>query len=59
MASDLPQFKPLEQVILDIELIKTWHLLALASAKRAGDLCALSVHPSCMSISKDRDAMEL
>ena len=32
---------------------KTALLLALASAKRVGDLCALSVHPSCLSFSQD------
>lgn len=38
---------------------KTAILLALASAKRSGDLCALSIHPSCMSFSSGDGVMEL
>ncbi|XP_066533946.1 uncharacterized protein [Hoplias malabaricus] len=42
-----PPFEPLESVDIKFVSYKTALLLALASAKRVGDLHALSVHPSC------------
>ena len=46
-------FEPLAQVPLKVLSMKTALLLALSSAKRVGDLCALSVSESCMSIAGD------
>ena len=54
-----PPFEPLDQADVVMLSIKTAFLLAMASAERAGDLCALSVHPSCMSISIERGALQL
>lgn len=45
-----PPFEPLAQASLRILSLKTALLLALTSAKRMSDLCALSVSPSCLSI---------
>ncbi|XP_053351317.1 uncharacterized protein LOC128520900 [Clarias gariepinus] len=42
-----PPFEPVESIDMKILSYKTALLLALASAKRVGDLHALSVHPSC------------
>ena len=46
-------FEPLAQVPLKVLSVKTALLLALSSAKRVGDLCALSVSESCMAIAGD------
>ncbi|KAK7910458.1 hypothetical protein WMY93_015142 [Mugilogobius chulae] len=54
-----PPFEPLERAEMDCLSIKTAILLALASAKRAGDLCALSVHPTCLSFGAEDGLLEL
>ncbi|KAK7915521.1 hypothetical protein WMY93_011282 [Mugilogobius chulae] len=54
-----PPFEPLERAVMDCLSIKTAILLALASAKRAGDLCALSVHPTCLSFGAEDGLLEL
>ena len=41
-------FEPLEMVEMKILSVKTALLLAVTSAKRVGELHALSVHPSCL-----------
>lgn len=41
-------YEPLEQSSLKMLSLKTTLLLALTSAKRVSELCALSVHPSYM-----------
>ncbi|XP_038163380.1 uncharacterized protein LOC119798106 [Cyprinodon tularosa] len=46
-------FEPLDQVELKVVALKTALLLALVSAKRVGEIHALSVHPSCMKFSLD------
>ena len=46
-------FEPVAQIPLKVLSMKTALLLALASAKRVGDLCALSVADSCLSIAGD------
>lgn len=46
-------FEPLDQVPLKFLSAKTALLLALTSAKRVGDLSALSVAPSCLRIQGD------
>lgn len=46
-------FEPLNTVSMKILSLKTVLLVALVSAKRVGNLAALSVHPSCLSISQD------
>lgn len=46
-------FEPLESADLRMLSYKTALLLALASAKRVGDLHALSVHPSCIQFTPD------
>ncbi|KAK7909772.1 hypothetical protein WMY93_014456 [Mugilogobius chulae] len=54
-----PPFEPLDRAELSCLSFKTVLLLALASAKRAGELCALSIHPSCLSFSSDGGLVEL
>eukprot|EP00064_Thunnus_orientalis_P000081 superscaffoldBa00000003_g81 len=54
-----PPFEPLDQADLEVLSLKMMLLLALVSAKRAGDLCALSLHPSCMSVSDGRGSAAL
>ena len=54
-----PPFEPLAQAPLRLLSLKTALLLALTSAKRVSDLCALSVSPSCLSIRGDRSAATL
>lgn len=49
-----PPFEPIESVSLRSLSLKVALLLALTSAKRVSDLCALSVSPACLSISGDR-----
>ena len=46
-------FEPLSQAPLDALSFKTALLLALVSAKRAGELTALSVSPSCLLLNED------
>lgn len=46
-------FEPLSQAPLDALSFKTALLLALVSAKRAGELTALSVSPSCLMLNED------
>ena len=46
-----PPFEPLEQVELKMLSLKTALLLALASAKRIGEIHALSVHQACTQFS--------
>ncbi len=48
-----PPFEPLEALDLRMLSYKTALLLALASAKRVGDLHALSVHPTCVQFALD------
>ncbi|KAK2812528.1 hypothetical protein Q5P01_000001 [Channa striata] len=48
-----PPFEPLSQISLKFLSLKTARLLALTSAKRVSDLCALSVSPSCLTIRED------
>ncbi|KAK2828053.1 hypothetical protein Q5P01_019087 [Channa striata] len=48
-----PPFEPLSQISLKFLSLKTALLLALTSAKRVSDLCALSVSPSCLTIRED------
>uniref|UniRef100_A0AAV2IU46 ribonuclease H n=1 Tax=Knipowitschia caucasica TaxID=637954 RepID=A0AAV2IU46_KNICA len=52
-------FEPAAEASPDCIAFKTALLLALASAKRAGDLCALSVHASCLSFGEDDGMVEL
>lgn len=54
-----PPFEPLEKTDIRFLSFKTALLLALSSAKRVGDLCALSVHPSCISFSQDGGLVHL
>ncbi|XP_032363038.1 LOW QUALITY PROTEIN: uncharacterized protein LOC116675032 [Etheostoma spectabile] len=49
-----PPFEPLGEVDLKHLSLKTVLLLALASAKRVGDIHALSVHPSCTQFAPGR-----
>ncbi|XP_061094957.1 uncharacterized protein LOC133126631 [Conger conger] len=46
-----PPFEPLESVEWRALSLKVALLTALVSAKRVSDLCALSVHPDCLSFS--------
>ncbi|KAI2662102.1 Gag-Pol polyprotein [Labeo rohita] len=46
-------FEPLESVHIKLLSLKTVLLLALASAKRVGELHALSVHQACLNFSPD------
>ena len=43
-----PPFEPMDRIELKLLTLKTALLLALVSAKRVGELRALSVHPSCL-----------
>ena len=54
-----PPFEPLDTVDIKFVSLKTALLLALTSAKRVGDIQALSVSPSCLqfSIAGDRVVM--
>lgn len=54
-----PPFEPFDRADISHVSYKTAILLALASAKRSGDLCALSIHPSCMSFTSGDGLMEL
>ena len=54
-----PPFEPLSQISLKFLSLKTALLLALTSAKRVSDLCALSVSPSCLHIREDGSAATL
>lgn len=54
-----PPFEPLDSAEIRFLSFKTVVLLALSSAKRVGDLCALSVHPSCISFSQDGGLVHL
>ena len=49
----LPPFEPLAQAELKWVSIKTAFLLAIASAKRVGELHALSVCDSCLRWNSD------
>ena len=46
-------FEPLNQIPLKILSLKTALLLALTTAKRVSDLCALSMRPDCLAINGD------
>lgn len=50
-ALSTPPFEPLEQVDLKMVALKTALLLSLASAKRVGEIHALSVHKACTKFS--------
>ena len=52
-------FEPLGQVELKVLSLKTALLLALASAKRVGEIHALSVHQSCMKFSSGNTKVSL
>ena len=54
-----PPFEPLDQAGISFLSYKTAILLALASAKRSGELCALSVHPSCLSFGEGDNLVEM
>lgn len=54
-----PLFEPLDRTEIRFLSFETALLLALSSAKRMGDLCALSVHPSCISFSQDGGLLHL
>lgn len=54
-----PPFEPIESVDMKFLSYKTALLLALCSAKRVGDLHALSVHPSCTQFSCDGSKVTL
>lgn len=54
-----PPFEPLPQTSLRLLSLKTALLLALTSAKRVSDLCALSVAPSCLAIRADGSSATL
>lgn len=47
------RLEPLDQVGLKFLSLKTALLIALASAKRVGEIHALSVHQSCIQFSSD------
>ncbi len=49
-----PPFEPLDDVSLRLLSLKTSLLLALTTAKRVSDLCALSTRADCLIISGDR-----
>lgn len=55
---DVP-FEPLDSVGLDMLSYKTAFLLAACSAKRMGDIHALSVHPSCICFAMDGSKVSL
>lgn len=46
-------FEPLNQIPLKMLSLKTALLLALTTAKRVSDLCALSTRPDCLAINGD------
>ncbi|XP_049432685.1 uncharacterized protein LOC125889068 [Epinephelus fuscoguttatus] len=50
-ALSAPPFEPLDQVDLKMVALKTVLLLSLASAKRVGEIHALSVHEECTKFS--------
>ncbi len=52
-------FEPLESVHIKLLSLRTVLLLALASAKRMGELHALSVHQACLSFSLDDSKVTL
>ncbi|XP_073687910.1 uncharacterized protein [Garra rufa] len=52
-------FEPLESVHIKFLSLKTVLLLALASAKRVGELHALSVHQTCLKFSPDDSKVTL
>lgn len=52
-------FEPLEQVELKFLSLKTALLIALASAKRVGEIHALSVHQSCIQFSSDNTRVSM
>lgn len=54
-----PPFEPIESVDMKFLSYKTALLLALTSAKRVGDLHALSVHPSCTQFTPDGSKVTL
>ena len=54
-----PLFEPLETVEIKFVSLKTTLLLALTSAKRVGDMQALSVSPSCLQFSVAGDKVVL
>ena len=53
-----PPFEPLETVDIKFVSLETALLLALTSAKRVGDMQALSVSPSCLQFSIAGDSGE-
>ena len=54
-----PPFEPIESVDMKFVSYKTALLLALTSAKRVGDLHALSVHSSCTQFTSDGSKVTL
>lgn len=52
-------FEPLQSIGIDMLSYKTAFLLALCSAKRIGDIHALSVHPSCTQFALDNSKVML
>ena len=52
-------FEPIAQASLKLLSFKTALLLALTSAKRVGDLCALSTQPACLAINGDKSSAVL
>ena len=54
-----PPFEPIESVDMKFVSFKTALLLALTSAKRVGDLHALSVHSSCTQFTLDGSKVTL
>ena len=54
-----PPFEPLEEVGIKFVSLKTALLLALVSAKHAGDMQALSGSPSCLPVSVAGDKVVL
>ena len=54
-----PPFEPLTSLGLELLSLKTFFLLALASAKWVSELYALSVHPSCLRLGEEGSAVSL
>ncbi|XP_073320639.1 uncharacterized protein [Pagrus major] len=54
-----PPFEPIESAYIKFLSYQTALLLALTSAKRVGDLHALSVHPSCTQFTPDGSKLTL
>ena len=54
-----PPFEPIGSIDMKFLSYKTALLLALTSAKRVGDLQALSVHPSCTQFTQDGSKVSL